>query len=73
MDATGARIAVPRLPEGGVERAPLLDFSSGYVTRAAGHIPAQGTKAPWRLHQNYLKDLVALGRQPVEDEAMEFR
>ncbi|HEX8578785.1 MAG TPA: NAD(P)/FAD-dependent oxidoreductase [Allosphingosinicella sp.] len=73
MAAKGARIAVPRLPEGGVERAPLLDFSSGYVTRAAGHIPAQGTKAPWRLHQNYLKDLLALGRQPVEDEAMEFR
>jgi cation diffusion facilitator CzcD-associated flavoprotein CzcO len=73
MDAKGYRICTPRLPEGGVERAPLLDFSSGYVTRAAGRMPAQGTEAPWRLHQNYLKDLIALGRQPVEDEAMEFR
>jgi cation diffusion facilitator CzcD-associated flavoprotein CzcO len=73
MDARGHRICVPRLPAEGVERAPLLDFSSGYVTRAAGRMPAQGTKAPWRLHQNYLKDLIALGRGPVEDEAMEFR
>jgi cation diffusion facilitator CzcD-associated flavoprotein CzcO len=73
METKGYRSAVPRLPPGGVERAPLLDFSSGYVTRAADRLPKQGTKAPWRLHQNYLKDLIALGRQPVEDEAMEFR
>jgi cation diffusion facilitator CzcD-associated flavoprotein CzcO len=73
MDAKGYRICMPQLPASGVERVPLLDFSSGYVTRAAGRMPAQGTKAPWRLHQNYLKDLIALGRQPVEDEAMEFR
>jgi cation diffusion facilitator CzcD-associated flavoprotein CzcO len=73
MDAKGHRICVPRLPAEGVERAPLLDFSSGYVTRAAGRMPAQGTKAPWRLHQNYVKDLLALGRGQVEDEAMEFR
>jgi cation diffusion facilitator CzcD-associated flavoprotein CzcO len=72
MDRKGYRYCVPRLPAGGVERAPLLDFSSGYVTRAAGRMPAQGTKAPWRLHQNYLKDLIALGRRPVEDEVMEF-
>jgi cation diffusion facilitator CzcD-associated flavoprotein CzcO len=73
MGAKGYRIAVARLPAEGVERAPLLDFSSGYVTRAAGRLPKQGSEAPWRLHQNYLKDLIALRRQPVEDEAMEFR
>jgi cation diffusion facilitator CzcD-associated flavoprotein CzcO len=73
MDANGYRACVPRLPTGGVERAPLLDFSSGYVTRATDRLPKQGTEAPWRLHQNYLKDLIALGRQPVEDGAMEFR
>ncbi len=73
MDSKGYRVAVLRLPAGGVERAPLLDFSSGYVTRAADRLPKQGREAPWRLHQNYVKDLLALGRGRLEDEAMDFR
>ena len=45
----------------------MLDFSSGYVRRAGGSLPAQGPKPPWRVHQNYLKDLAALsfGRSPT--------
>ncbi|MBX3562717.1 MAG: NAD(P)/FAD-dependent oxidoreductase [Sphingomonas sp.] len=73
MDRRGLDIAVPRLPEGGVERAPILDFTSGYVRRAVGSLPTQGTETPWRTHQNYLKDLIALGWGTVTDAAMEFR
>jgi monooxygenase len=51
----------------------MLDFSSGYVTRAAQAMPGQGPKAPWRVHQNYLKDVAALSLRPIADEAMEFR
>jgi cation diffusion facilitator CzcD-associated flavoprotein CzcO len=64
---------VPRLPPGGVERMPMLDFSSGYVARAEGMLPGQGTNAPWRLYQNYYKDLAALGLGTVTDGVMEFR
>ena len=64
---------VPRLPAAGVKRQPMLDFSSGYVTRAAGSLPAQGTEPPWRLYQNYFRDLVALGFGTITDAAMEFR
>jgi cation diffusion facilitator CzcD-associated flavoprotein CzcO len=73
MDRHKLAICVARLPEGGVERQPMLDFSSGYVQRAAGSLPGQGAKPPWRVHQNYLKDLAALGLGTVTDEAMEFR
>ncbi len=73
MDRRGLDIAMPRLPEEGVERAPMLDFTSGYVRRAAGSLPSQGPVAPWRTHQNYLKDLAALGWGTVTDAAMEFR
>ena len=51
----------------------MLDFSSGYVRRAEGSLPGQGPNAPWRVHQNYLKDLIAMRFRPVADEAMEFR
>jgi monooxygenase len=65
-------ICVPRLQED-VEEAPLLDFTSGYVQRAAGKLPSQGAKSPWRLHQNYLLDYAALMLGKINDDAMEFR
>jgi cation diffusion facilitator CzcD-associated flavoprotein CzcO len=73
MDRRGYRSCVPRAPGEGVERRPLLDFSSGYIARAEAALPEQGTKGPWRLPQNYFRDLVTLGLGPVEDEALELR
>jgi cation diffusion facilitator CzcD-associated flavoprotein CzcO len=73
MDRRGYRSCAPRLPAAAVERHAMLDFSSGYVRRAEGSLPSQGPKAPWRVHQNYLKDLAILSLSPVADAAMEFR
>ena len=39
---------------------PLVDLKSGYVQRALADLPRQGMRAPWRLHQNYVKDLMLL-------------
>ena len=72
MDRRGYSTCTPRLGDGEVERRPLLDFTSGYVKRAATLLPAQGVKAPWRVHQNYLLDLAALRFRSVADEAMTF-
>ena len=73
MDKHGLDICVPRLPAGGVERQPMLDFSSGYVQRAAASLPGQGTAPPWRVYQNYFRDFAALGLGTVTDGVMEFR
>jgi cation diffusion facilitator CzcD-associated flavoprotein CzcO len=56
-----------------VAEEPVLDFTSGYVRRALSSLPRQGDRAPWRLHQNYVKDLVALRLGRVDDPALEFR
>ena len=56
-----------------VEEEPALSFTSGYVRRALPSLPKQGTRAPWRLHQNYVKDLLALRMGRVDDPALEFR
>jgi len=72
MDANGYATCTPRLPEGGVEPQPLLDFSSGYVQRAEGLLPRQGSAAPWRVHQNYVKDLAALRYGAVDGDGMSF-
>ncbi|WP_315760338.1 NAD(P)/FAD-dependent oxidoreductase [Sphingomonas sp. Y38-1Y] len=71
MRAKGMRSATPRVGEGEAGDEAFLDFTSTYVQRAVDRFPKQGRRAPWRLHQNYLKDLMALRFGRVDD-AMEF-
>ena len=53
--------------------SPVFDFTSGYVQRAQSRLPKQGDRAPWRLYQNYVKDLFSLRHGRVDDPALEFR
>jgi monooxygenase len=55
-----------------VAEVPWLDFTSGYVQRALHQLPRQGAKKPWRLYQNYARDLIALRFGSVRDGAMQF-
>ena len=71
MDERGFASCTPR-KHGSVTSEPLIDFSSGYVLRAIDQFPRQGSKAPWRLHQNYARDLVLLRFGAIEDDAIEF-
>ncbi|WP_448664874.1 flavin-containing monooxygenase [Sphingomonas sp. CJ20] len=70
MRRRGVRQVTPRV-SGPIEPVPFLDFTSGYVTRAAPALPRQGSRKPWRLNQNYTRDLLALRFGSI-DEEMEF-
>ena len=72
MTRTGLRQVTPRNDDPDIERQPWLDFSSGYVQRAMASFPKQGSKAPWRLHQNYAMDLMSLRYAKLADGALEF-
>jgi monooxygenase len=72
MDRHGYDQAVPRADPSQVEPRPLLDFSSGYVVRAADILPRQGSRAPWFLRQNYLIDFVTTRFGRVTDASMAF-
>ncbi len=56
----------------GVAEAPFLDFDSGYVQRSLHLLPTQGSRAPWRLRQNYLRDAMTMRRGDLEDGALRF-
>ena len=58
LDRHGYRSATPTVREA-IERVPILDLSSGYVQRGRDVMPQQGTKAPWVLRQNYVRDLLS--------------
>ena len=71
MDGRGLDIAVPRKDET-VGAEPLIDFSSGYVQRTIDQFPSQGSKTPWKVHQNYVLDTMTLRFGRIDDGVMEF-
>lgn len=73
MDRHGYSICTPRINDPDIEEEPVIDFNSGYVLRALDTLPRQGSKTPWRLHQNYVRDLSMMRYGRVEDGTMEFR
>lgn len=72
MDEQGVRRAVaPRDPSVGEER--LITFSSGYILRALDELPKQGDREPWKLRQNFLKDVRSINHDPIDDGVLTFR
>lgn len=72
MDRCGYSKCVPVNPDPSMETRPLLDFQAGYVKRAVDELPREGTKAPWELTMNYVKDRKSLREDPVQDGVLQF-
>ena len=72
MRAQGEDFCVPVREDGGGDTRPALDLSSGYIQRAAGVLPRQGERRPWRMLQNYLQDIVSLRFSRLRDGALRF-
>jgi monooxygenase len=73
LDRHHIDIATPVLPpEEAGSSAPLMDFESGYVRRAADRLPRQGRGGKWRMRNNYLTDLPRMRLSRIDDGAMTF-
>jgi cation diffusion facilitator CzcD-associated flavoprotein CzcO len=72
MERRGYRVCVPQNEDPTLTSEPWLNLSSGYIQRVADKLPKQGSKAPWRLHQNYVKDLLSLKFGSLEDGVMRY-
>lgn len=73
MDKHSFQQCTPRQNDPTIVAEPVLDFTSGYVQRALAELPSQGSRAPWRVHQNYARDLMTIRFGNVNDGVMEFR
>ncbi|MEU4530292.1 NAD(P)/FAD-dependent oxidoreductase [Micromonospora ureilytica] len=71
LDRTGQQVVTP-LPPPDSGRVPLIDLRSGYVLRAVDTLPKQGVTAPWRLHQNYARDVLLMRHGRLTDEGVRF-
>ncbi|MCW3069450.1 MAG: flavin-binding family monooxygenase [Solirubrobacterales bacterium] len=72
MDEHGYRQCTPQNRDPSISEQPFIDFTSSYVQRSIDQFPKQGSKAPWRLYQNYALDILTLRFGSIEDGAMEF-
>ena len=71
LDRSGLAVATPLAPPEGAD-LPFLDLAAGYVQRSLAQLPKQGSRTPWMLHQNYLRDVRLMRRGPLEDEGIAF-
>ena len=72
MDRKGARQVTP---EAGGEQAAasfVENFSPGYIARSLANWPKQGHRAPWRVYQNYLRDVISLKWSRIDDGVLRF-
>ena len=72
MDANGYDTCTPIGPDPSQPTEPFIDLKAGYVLRSIEQLPKQGARAPWRLHQNYPRDVLMLKRGTLEDEGIAF-
>jgi len=71
MAEHGYEIATPQPPPPSLATEPFIDFNAGYVLRAIDQLPRQGATLPWRLHQNWFRDVKLMKHGPVDD-SIEF-
>ena len=72
MDRKGLRQVTPN-PRAETAAAPFVEhFSSGYMQRALAGWPKQGSKSPWRVYQNYLRDRIGFKWSAIDDGALDF-
>jgi len=69
MDKHGYQTITPVAPAQSEDTiTPLFDLKSGYVLRNLHLLPQQGAKTPWRLYQNYLRDVRLMRRGSLTDD-----
>ncbi|MFI8966043.1 flavin-containing monooxygenase [Streptomyces sp. NPDC053493] len=74
MDAHGHTHVTPVATDAdrAAESAMGDSLTSGYIARGDAVMPRQGTRAPWRIRNDYYRDRRALRRSPIDDPALRF-
>ncbi|MBC7709079.1 MAG: NAD(P)/FAD-dependent oxidoreductase [Rhizobacter sp.] len=72
MKKRGIKQCTPYNTDPSITEQPWVSFSSSYFARAMHLFPKQGSKAPWKLYQNYPKDIMLLRYGKLDDGALKF-
>jgi len=68
LDENGYAFGMPDPKGASGQPRPILDLTSGYVTRVADTLPQQGSNSPWTIRQNWLLDSRDMRRTDLEQD-----
>jgi cation diffusion facilitator CzcD-associated flavoprotein CzcO len=71
MDSHGYTHAYPHLGNVKMPEQPAFNLDSGYVKRGLHMLPKSGTRRPWKLTHNYVRDMLGRPFESIE-ESMVF-
>ena len=72
MDTKGVRQVTPQSSKEQEVALFVENFSSTYLQRSLPNWPRQGAQKPWRIYQNYFRDILSLRWAPVGNRALHF-
>jgi cation diffusion facilitator CzcD-associated flavoprotein CzcO len=72
MDRKGVRQVTPKDHGESAAASFVENFTPGYIERALANWPKQGSKSPWRVYQNYIRDTISLKWTSVDNGALDF-
>jgi len=74
MDDHGFEMVVPRDRIGlRTEDTIFGSLSAGYIRRAEDRLPRQGKQTPWKVRNDYVRDMWTLRFGSIKDDVLEFR
>lgn len=72
MDKKGYKSVFAPKPKDDSNKS-FVDLSSGYIMRGNDLLPKQGKKKPWKVSQNYFKDMMAIRYGRIKDKVLLFK
>lgn len=72
MDEHGYSSVTPTVSDRSMPLKRFIEMDTGYINRAMHLFPKQGTSGPWVAPQNFNRDRVVLGKDPIDDPELRF-
>jgi monooxygenase len=73
MHKNNHTICTPVFDEAQFETERLFDFDAGYILRSKDILPSQGSKKPWRVYENYIKDFFLIKKANLKDGFLQYK
>ncbi|MGX9790409.1 flavin-containing monooxygenase [Mycobacterium sp. MMS18-G62] len=67
MDSHGYTHAYPHLGKRRMGEQPAFNLSAGYVLRSPNALPKSGTRRPWALTHNFMRDVIGRPFEAIDD------
>jgi hypothetical protein len=68
MNVHGYTHAYPHLGDNHMPELPAFNLQAGYVLRGLDVLPKSGTRRPWTISHDFLRDVIDYRLRPIDDQ-----